>query len=96
MKKQVILIFIYLALPMFMKSQSLDTLNKERILSVEKQLEEIKKSIEINTAKSENLSVVADLIISWSGIIFTIFSVLIVGAGVYTGIQISEIRKNAT
>lgn len=92
MKKILILISACFTLHFCSLAQT-DSMNSVRLNALEKQIEEINRANEINTARNESLPVLADLIISWSGIIFTIFSVLVVGAGIYTGIQITEIRK---
>ncbi|EKD30586.1 MAG: TPR protein [uncultured bacterium] len=51
------------------------------------------QDLQISIENSKNLSQIADLLISWTGIIFTIFAVILVIASIYTGIQINEIRK---
>jgi tetratricopeptide (TPR) repeat protein len=61
--------------------------------SLSEKLNEIEKTANKAQTESNNLSTVADLIISWSVYIFTIFSILLAFASVYTGFQINNIRK---
>jgi tetratricopeptide (TPR) repeat protein len=51
------------------------------------------QKIQISLENTKNLSEIASLIISWTGLIITTFAVILVLVSVYTGIQIKEIRK---
>jgi len=77
-------------------AQNIDSLARKEIQDLQiidsLALNEI-QNLKISAENTKNLSQIADSIISWTGIIFTIFAVILLVTSFYTGIQIREIRK---
>lgn len=65
----------------------------EGIDEIKREIKELSYSVDRLEKENDNLAGIASTIISWSGIIFTIFSVILIIVSIYTGVQITKIRE---
>lgn len=67
--------------------------NQEEFLKIKHELEKLTLKYEKIEEENDEIVGVANTIISWSGRIFAIFAILLSFAAVYSGYQMSQIRK---